>query len=775
MNWLRNIAEILKVQIIKKPVLFIILSIITAGILIPPVVNMKADFSYRIWFDEEDPLLKRFDAFERQFGNDESVAVMVYKKGGIFNKDSIEKIRNLTDQLWYVPKVIRVDSLTNHNYTQAVKDELMVDPFIPDDVELSQEFLDAKKNIAINDETMPMYLISQDAEAAMLYARMKPELEGKFPNYKSSVDKIREIVAEIFKDDEHKVFVSGSSTINVTFEEVSRSDLKTMIPVLISLIIIFLIVIFRGISGVVYPFVIIILSIGAAFGIGSLSHMTFNVMLSAIPNTLIAICIADIVHILMSYMQYRRLGHDNKESVKRTLDKNLVPTLLTSLSTAIGFFSLAPAKIIPIANMGVLAGAGTLTAWIFTIFFILPLMVLFPAKSKNYDAKHIHKNNNGKEVPFSWALKFTLWLQLKRNSIIMVSIITVIASFYLGLQNEVNSDPYKYFTDNVPMKHANDFLEAELGGSMGAQMVIDSKKADGIKDPVFLQNLEKFVKYLESKKYVTRVVSVLDILKSMNRSLNGGRQEEYRIADTKDIVAQELFLYTMSLPQGMDLNNRVTLNNDATRLTIMMNIHDSKTVLEEFDKWENKLKEFNLEGNVTGKIPLYQKMNGYVVNTFFTSISMALILVSILMILVFGSWKIGLLAMIPNTVPLIIGSALMYLLGKPLDMGTVIITSVCLGIAVDDTIHFIANYRKYIKNGYSPVDAVANVFSYTGPALVLTTVILVVGFGTFMFADFLPNVNFGIMTATILSTALIVDLTLLPALLLPKKVESKNN
>ncbi|MFK8137995.1 MAG: RND family transporter [Bdellovibrionales bacterium] len=754
-------ANAIKSFVLDKPKTSILFSVLVAGIMIPMAAKMSSDFSYRIWFHEGDPLLERFDAFERRFGNDENMVIIIHSENGVFDKKSVQKIQQFTEDMWRAPNVIRVDSISNHNFTSVDGDSLSIDPFLPDDIELSETYLLERKKTALKDETINGYLLSPDAKTAVIYARMKPALD-KIPTYQDTTDYIRE-KAKIYQDEEDQVMVTGSASINVTFQEVSVKDMEKMVPILILLVILFLIYAFRGLAGVLLPSVVIIFTIGATFGFGGAQGITFNVMLSAVPNTLIAICIADVVHILMTYVLYRKQGIENSRAVRMTLDKNFVPTFLTTLSTMIGFFSLIPAKIAPISEMGILDGFGTLMAWFFTIFLVIPLLVLFPFRKVKVDEESLE----GERI-HPLALRYSKWIQSKRMPIIIIGSIIVIGSFFTALKNQVNSDPFEYFTDDVPLKIANKKMESAIGGSMGAQIVFESGIEDGVKDPEFIKKMEQVQKTILERPFVTQMVSITDILKNLNRSLNGGNQDQYILADDRETIAQQLFLYTMSLPQGMDINDQITLKNDAARVSVLMNIHDSKRVLAEFAEWEKLAAEQGISAKVTGKIPLYQNMNGYVVETFFTSISMALLLVCILMILVFKSWKLGLISMIPNTVPLIIGGALMYLLSKPIDMGTVVVIAVCLGIAVDDTIHFLANFKKYISKGKSPVEAIALVFSYTGPALLLTTLILVVGFGTFIFAQFLPNVNFGIMTATILVTALVCDFTLLPAILLPK-------
>jgi hypothetical protein len=360
-----------------------------------------------------------------------------------------------------------------------------------------------------------------------------------------------------------------------------------------------------------------------------------------------------------------------------------------------------------------------------------------------------------------------------RWPIMIVFIFVTGASVYIALQNEVNSDPMKYFHKSVPIRKAYDFTGTKLDGLRGIEFVVDSGVAEGIKDPVFLNKLDKFMNWMVKDEDITRVRSVREIIKKMNQTLNQGKAEEYRIPDSSAAVGQLLFLYTIGLPQGMDLNNQFTLDNRFLRIKVSWKIETSKESEIKADYLLKKAKDFGLNMATGGNAPIYLSMNQKVVETFFSSMAMALCLVSLLLFIVYRDIFISLLAMLPNVIPLIFGGALMELLDKPIDIGTSIVSTVCLGIAVDDTIHFVSSYKQYRQQGLGAIEAITETFLVTGKALIITTVLLVTGFGSFIFADFVPNRNFGMLCAMILALALLTDLLFLPALLLTIDKKSK--
>lgn len=749
--------------LIDHPWRSIMAALVLAAILLPGLAHLQSDFSYRIWFRQDDPLLMEFDAFERRFGNDEMVAVVVNSPNGIFDKESMELMMELTDELWHVAEVIRVDSLTNYNWTHAEGDELIVEPLIPDDQPLTDEVLAARKQVALNHEVVPGYLVSSDGTTAVTYMQMKPAIGGT-TDFETVVFETRDVIKKYEGRGDHEFFLTGPATVSYTFKEVTQSDMQVMVPALLVAIIVFLLLSFRSFGGVLLPFIIISLSISMTLGFAGWIGVRFNNLTAIVPHILIAISVADAVHILVTFFQFRRGGFDKREATLRTLTKNIQPTLLTSVSTSIGFFSFSSAEIVPIVYMGLLAGVGTIIAWLITIFLITPLLLYVklpvPGKGKT------HRDHNR---PHPLALRYAHWLSRMRYPMLGFYTVLIGLALFLAFQNEINSNPFKYFAKDVPTRIANEFAEDKIGGMQGMEITIDSGEADGIKDPEFLAKVEHFEAWVNDLPHITKTISITDILKSTNRALHGDEPEYYKIPDSKELVAQELFLYTMSLPANMDINNRKSLDDGMMRLTAMSDLHDSRTSLNEIKRLEAKAAEMDLNASVSGKMPLYHNMNPYVVKAFFTSISMAVFLVGILMMFALRSVGLGLLSMIPNTVPLMLGGAMMYILNKPVDIGTVLVTATCLGIAVDDTIHFLSNYARWRKLGVSREEAVAQVITHTGPALLVTTTILVVAFATFAFASFVPNINFGIITAIVLSSAIICDGTLLPAILLLKR------
>lgn len=725
--------------------------------LLPGMSRIEADFSHRGFFWTDDPLLIAFDEFERRFGNDDQVVVALHSPSGIFDADSMAVLQELTERMWQVPEVIRVDSLSNYNWVHADGDELIVEPFIPDDQELTAELLEARKEIALAHEVMPSYLVSRDAKTAMIFGTIKPGIDAP-PDAPKIIGAVRDLKKELSRGD-HVMHISGGPAVTLGFSEASQNDFALLVPMLLLCVILLLANTFRSFVGVALSLVVIFASVMASMAIGGWLGIQITNVTAVLPQVIIAIGVANAVHIMVTFLRRMARGMSRADAAHYSLLKNFMPTLITSITTAVGFLSFASANLKPISGLGTLAGIGTLLAWFFGYFVLGSLLFILPIKRKELPNEH-------KESAERRAAWYTTRLSRIRVPLIAGFSVLCLVSIGLATQNTVNSDPFKYFREGFPLRVANEFIENNVGGARGVDVVVDAGQEEGIKDPAFLARVEAFQLWMDQIPNVTRTVSIIDVLKQTNRSLHGDDQAEYRLPTDREVVAQELFLYQMSLPQGMNLNDRITVKNDALRITVLWTIATSAESVAAIELIEAKGKEMGLTASVTGKNRLWQSINGYVVETFIVSLSAAVFLISLILIIFFRSLKLGLLAMIPNAVPLLIGAGVLRLIGNPLDIGTVLVMSICLGIAVDDTIHILANYGRLRKEGKSARLAIEDIMAHTSPALIATSTILVIAFGTFAFGTFTPNIYLGIMTAIILTIALLTDLTLLPAILL---------
>ncbi len=751
-----RIARKILAFIERWPKVSLLLSALAVGASLPGLGMLPVDLTHRAMLAPDHTLIQELDQFERRFGNDDSVVIAVHHPDGIFRPESIVLLHEMTDAMWQVTDVIRVDSLTNFNIVQAVGDDLIVEGLLPPTAELTDAFLQERKTIALGHDTLPGYLVSADGRTAVMYGAIRPGFETPPPEI-NIVKDVRKMV-EHFGDRGHEIHVLGNPANAVAFQESMVGDLSLLVPIVSALTLVLLYLLLRTVVGVILPILVVIVAVVATMGIAGWVGVVVTNLTSILPQILLAIGIAASVHILVAFLRAMERGMNQHDAASYALAKNFVPTFLTSISTSIGFASFATATVKVIGYLGIMGAIGTLITWLAAYFVLGPLMYLVPVRRAPKPDKHL-----ARRAGFVTRVNDTLFR--RRRGIIAVSLLLSITSIALGSMNEVNSDPVTYLTEDVPMRQSINWFEDAVGGIRTVEAWIDSGEDEGVKDPEFLRAVEALQTWLEEKPYVTETVSILNVIKEMNRALNGGDDAAYRLPDDRETIGQELFLYSMSLPQGMDINNQISSRNDQIRMTIIWTLAHSAEMIRVADEIKAKGRSLGLDVVITGKQWIFQSINPLVVNSFIISICAAVFLISLLLIVVFRSVKLGLLAMGPNLVPLFFGAAVLYVIGQPLDMGTTMVFAVCLGIAVDDTIHILANFNRSFQSGMSARDSVREVLAETSPALMTTTAILVTAFGVFIFATFIPNLYFGVLTAIILSAALIADLTFLPALL----------
>ncbi|MGK0367147.1 MAG: putative RND superfamily exporter protein [Thermoproteota archaeon] len=748
-------------KIIANPKKSIFAFVLLYLLAIPGLMQIEINFSARVWLAEDDQRILNLNKFERQFGNDESIDIYLVNENGVFNKETISMLHNVTEEMWTLPSVIRVESLTNYNWVESQssgfageEDEIVIGPFIDVEINLDESYLKKLKEKAMATKDIKGYFISKDSTMLILRGHLKPVFNGPNLDYPTIVSKARAIVNK-FNTDDVVMHIGGIAGINDAYKSVSDKDLKKIFPYLCFFILFLLYLTMRSVKATVIPFVLVIISITITYGLEGYLGIKFTNIVSLIPAVVMAVGLADSIHILISYFKYRRDGFENKEAVIESLSHNFLPTLLTTLTTSVGFLSLMRTEIVPIHDLGILGAFGTTVVWLGTYMVLGPLLHLFPIK---LNAFHL-KESKRKKVDISLINKFK-W------PITICFSLLAITSFYLGSKNQVNSDPLAYFSEDVPISKTVKALEDKLKFSRTIELVIDSGLNGGAKKTQFLNKVDSLLKWSEEQDYIVKVNSILDVLKRMNQVLHQDKEKYYRVPKSDRLVSDLLFLYELGLPPNSNLNTLITLDHRSIRLLYLWTIEDTVGHKNKQTIIMNKAKELGLNISVGGKAPIYSTINELVVEAIIGSMTSTLVFIFALMLLIFKDFKISILSMLPNIIPITIGTAVLFLLGKNIDIGSVLVASVCLGIAVDDTIHFLTNFQGHKNKGASAQEAISETLGEAGKALIVTTLVLVMGFGSFVFGDFTPNRFFGILCAIVLTFALITDLLFLPAILL---------
>lgn len=749
---MKNINSKFSKYIIKNPKKCLFLGILGMLTLLPGILRIKSEFSIRMWYKKSHPEIKKLDLFEKKFGSDFFTLIAAYHPEGIFKKEHLNTIQEITNKLWLVPNIIRVNSITNHYKITSFEDEIQILPLVDEQTPLTDKEAKRILNSITDEDKLDNTILSEDRTTTLIFGYLKPSFKES-PKYKNVVSDTQKIIDKYQGKNGIKLMIQGPAAVTNAFQKISFNDNKKILPLMFLFIIILLSIMFRNFLSVFIPLSISIACIGVTFGLLGILNMTYSSLLAAIPGILLAICIADSVHILKTYHQ----NLEKENALEIALTKNFWPTILTTLSTCVSFFSISFTEILPINQLGILSGLGTIMAWFLSYLTIGPIFTIFPLSKKNAPNKH---------EKIAKLDQYVTKLNHYKRSLTTLFLILTSCSLYFAFQNEVNSDHFKFFDNKVPIKKDYNFLSKKIKGMREFSLVVDLQEKNGITNFSLLNNINSFIDKIKTDPTITSVRSILDQIKMMNQILNSNNKDFYKIPQNKKSIAEILLLYRMGLPQGMDTNNMLTIDERFLKLNLTWKLNDTISQQRKLKELISLSKKYNIDLSAQGSLPLYVAINDKVVSSFFTSIGLAIFLVSLIILFVFKDFKVAFLSMIPNLTPIIIGLAAMYLSNTYIDIGTSIVCSICLGIAVDDTIHFLSNYKFLRKEGISPINAIKEVIDTTGRALIATTMLLVFGFGVFIFADFVPNQNFGLFCSIILLFALIADLIFLPAILL---------
>jgi predicted RND superfamily exporter protein len=719
--------------------------------------HLEFEGSYRIWFDEDSSILKDYDNFRAVFGNDDGVTIIFKDDDGVFNPKALHVIQRITKKLWETKDIARVDSLINYQYVHTdtqYPDEVIVEDFIEDVDALTLEQLKQKSEDILDEEMILGRIISKDLKTTMIMARMTPKA-GDDPFVSARLKKAVEDIVAAEKDSGYRFYLVGGPILNMAFIDLGQHDATTFTPLVLLIAMILLWIIFRRPSAMLLSISVVIFTFLIVLAIQVLLGYRMNNFTANMPVFIVAIGIADAMHLFWIYMLGRKKGMDNHEAIHYSVHKNLLPIFLTSVTTAVGFASLGISHVIPIRTLGIATANAALLAFVLTILFVPAMLSIINPKVKIKESEEEHKKS-------VLAHRFSHFIVTHDTKILVISTLFFIFIGLGLLHVKVDSNTVRYFSEKVPFRETVNFMQDNISGPMSYEIVVDSKAKDGIKNPEFMKTVEQFYKEFGSKyPDVRHISSLTDIVKKFNKVLNNSNT----IPDDKNLIAQYLLLYSLSLPQGMEINDRMDVDERLLRVSAAMNIVDTSKDLQMIDWVESWWKNTPYSAKINGQTVMFAHMQHDVTATLINSIILAIVAVSIMMLFIFKNIRMIPLFIIPNVLPIVLVVGVMGWLGLSIDIGVAISGAIIIGVAVDDTIHFLVKYREARGRGESLEEALAYVMQYAGSAIIFTTVILSSAFMIFIFSEFLPNVNFGIVTSIALIIAVLVDLFMLPAVL----------
>lgn len=468
--------------------------------------------------------------------------------------------------------------------------------------------------------------------------------------------------------------------------------------------------------------------------------------------------IASSVHILVSYYHNLRLGQDRQRAMSESLRINLQPVFLTSLTTIVGFLSMNFSDAPPFRHLGNIVAIGVAASFVLAVGFLPALMLLLPARPGKVNT-----------LESRWMNRFGDFVVRRHNILFWGMAVVVVLLVSQVPRNQLNDIFVNYFDETVDFRVDSDEVDKNLGGLYRIDYSLDSGASNGISDPEFLQKVDRLANWLREQPHVVHVNTITDVLRRLNRNLHSDDQNWYRLPENRELTAQYLLLYEMSLPYGLDLNNQINVDKSATRITVTMHKISTKEVLaleERVQQWfEANAPELATHGS--SPTIMFAHIGARNIRTMLWGTTVALVVISLILVVALRSVKIGLTSMIPNLVPAGMAFGLWGMTVGEVGLALSVVTGMTLGIVVDDTVHFLSKYlRARREQQLAPGAAVRYAFSSVGLALFITSLVLIIGFAILSFSHFQLNSGMGLLTAVVLFFALLADFLFLPPLLI---------
>lgn len=776
---LENMGEF----IVLKPIVVLIILLALNFLMISNLPKITIDTSTEGFLHAKDPALIRYEKFKEQFGQDEKIMVVIHTKN-IFDLEFLKKLQKLHNELKNeVPHLEDITSLLNARNTRGENDSLIVEDLFESFPQTNEELLKIK-HLAVNSQ-MYKHLLFDDSltyttiilePSAYESSPETDDLDGfgeeesvesqEFLLDVSKTQMVRkaDTIIEKYKSEGFDVFVAGSLAVNDYNKRSVQKDMQKFVKLVLLMMMVFLFVVFRRVSAVILPIVIVAISLLTTIGLMALVGTPITIPTQILPSFLLAVGIGAVVHLLSMFFNDLNANHDKNKAIVYSLGHSGLPIVMTSFTTAAGLLSFATAEISPIADLGIFAAIGVLIALVNTLLLLPAILVLLPLKEGKDKAREKAK----KMDRFLIAIAEIGFIHAKK--IVVFSFVIVAIFIYFAKSVEFKHDTLSWQPDDSPIKIATERVDEVLKGSVTMEVIIDTQKENGLYDAELLEridNVRKRAEQIKSDKYfVGKGWSVAEVLKEIHRALHNNQESYYTITKDDALIPQEFLLFENS--GSDDLEDLVDASFSKARITFKLPwmeagryqaLSDEISVLMQEEVGEN------VKITITGMVPLFQRTLSAAMSSMATSYIVAFVLIAIMMVLLLGSVKIGLVSMVPNVIPVLMTLGFMSMINMPLDMFTMLVGAIVIGLSVDDTVHYFHNFSKYHQLGYSTQDAVKETMLGTGRALVATTVVLALGFYVYMFATLSNLINFGILAGGAITIALISNIILGPALL----------
>jgi predicted RND superfamily exporter protein len=731
--------------------------------------KLRIASDYRVFFSEDNPDLLAFEAMQKIYTKNDNILFVVEPvSGDAFGRDALVALEDLTDGAWQIPYAIRVVGITNFQHSEADGDDLVVDDLVEDATLLDEAGRARVRRVALAEPLVKNRIVSQwgDVAGVNVTLQLPDESTEALPPL---VVAARELARQI--EAEHpavRIRLTGIAMLNNAFDEMARKDMATLMPLMYLGIIALIFLLLRSGSATFSTVLVIGMSTATAMGLAGWLGIPITPPSSTAPVMIMTLAVADSIHILTTTLHSIRSGLGKRDALEESLRINLLPVFLTSLTTAIGFLSMNMSDAPPFRDLGNMTAMGVIAAFFYSALTLPALVSVLPLKARR-----------GPGFSTVWTDRFAAFVTRRRRPLLAASALGTLALAAVVPANELNDDFVDYFDDSVVFRQHTDFSTQRLTGLYQLEFDLRASDSGGISEPAYLRTVDEFAEWYAEQPHVRHVLSLTDVFKRLNKNLHGDEPTQYRLPETRDLAAQYLLLFEMSLPYGLDLNNQINVDKSGTRFIVTLDDVSTREIRElaaDGEAWLALNAPPEMQTRASGPSVMFAHLSKRNIEGMLVASLLALVLVSICLVFAFRSLKFGLLSLIPNVAPAALAFGAWGLWVGQINIALSAVVAMTLGIVVDDSVHFLSKYlRARREQNADGAQAVRYAFNTVGPALLFTSIILAGGFLVLAGSSFDLNAGMGKLTAMTIVFALVTDFLLLPSLLLTvtQRAESK--
>lgn len=717
---------------------------------------------YEAFFDADDARMTAYEEVRHEYSSDDTLFfVVTARDGDVFDNQVLKAVAYLSDKAWELPHATRVDSLTTFHHAWSDEDDLLVAPLVGSPGAMSEPELADARRIALAEPMLRNRLVKEDSPVTGVNVTVNvPE---DVPRVSVTITNAAEqLMAEVMERfPEVSIRLTGIVPLNNAFLISAINDIMRLVPLMLAIIVVTMAVLLKSLP--LMAAVMLVVMSSALSVVGFLSWLGFEVAgpVTVLPLIVLTLAVANCIHIMVTMQTGMRQGLDKAAAIVDSIRVNMLPVFITSLTTAIGFLCMNITPVPPLRVLGNFTAVGVMFAFFLSVFLLPALVYILPFR--------VRAARSDKNVCQAMGWLAETVLANKLALCVGVAAITILVAMNIPTIR-VNNQFVEWFDRDFPIRRDTEYAMEHLTGMYQLVFNVPAGESGAVNEPAYLGHLDRFVSWLGAQEGVVHVSSISSTMKRLNQAMHNDAPEMYRIPETREMAAQYLLLYEMSLPLGMDLNTEVNMDKSATRVVVTtsnLRSEDMSVLIGKVEAWQRQHLPEHMFAPALGPAVMFAEVARTMMESMVISAPLALFLVSLALMFALRSVKYGLISLAPNVMPLLVGFGIWGFMGWEMNFGMTTIVAMSIGIVVDDTVHFLAKYLRARRElRLSPEDGIRYAFTSVGKAMWVTSFVLVAGFSIMTLSPMAYSGNMGTLTSIIIVAALAGDFLLLPSILI---------